>query len=130
MSPRKKTDDERCPKCGCPELQTTARQAAGELIIVTFCPACRHRVRPEPGSPAARARDVVRPHVVKLATKAVVVDELATLVGALTTVEAIDLAVLAARLMNLAILAAEAEGVTREGLLDSFAGAVARKYGP
>lgn len=71
----------------------------------------------------------MRPHVVKLATKAVVVDELGTLVRGFGEVRSIDLAVVAARLMNLAILAASAEGVTREALLSSFAESVAKKYG-
>jgi hypothetical protein len=129
VSPRKKADDEQCPKCGCPELTTTGRdRRGGGFVIVTSCPACHHIVRPEPGSIEARAREVTRKHAVKLATKAVIVDELATLVRGFGAVESIDLAVLAPALMNLAILAAHAEGVTREGLLEIFATAVARKY--
>lgn len=49
MSRRKKPDpEERCPKCGCPELQTFARQTAEGLRVYTSCPACAHIITPEP----------------------------------------------------------------------------------
>lgn len=43
--PRRRRNDpeEKCPKCGCPELHTWVR-AAG---VYTSCPACSHIIQPE-----------------------------------------------------------------------------------
>lgn len=41
MSARKaKPPEERCPHCGCPEVNTFIRQNAGGVYSVTSCPGC------------------------------------------------------------------------------------------
>lgn len=48
---KKKPVEEKCPKCGCPELMTSARQTAEGLRVLTSCMGCGHVIRPpESGS--------------------------------------------------------------------------------
>ncbi len=47
---KKKQDEDRCPHCGCPEVNTFVRQDARGVYAYTSCPGC-YSINGEPPKP-------------------------------------------------------------------------------
>lgn len=57
MSKRKAQTEDRCPKCGCPEMLTFARQTREGFRTITSCPGCSYVVPAAPAAVTQSAKD-------------------------------------------------------------------------